>query len=242
LAFDRGVWSNEIAEDIQVLWKDPTVKAMYDLRDKAFQLNDSASYFFENIPRFNSVDYVPSFQDVLRARAKTTGIEEANFDFEDISFKMLDVGGQRTERRKWIHCFEGVTAIIFCVAMSEYDQTLREEDSKNRMEESLTLWEEICNSQWFVHTGFILFLNKLDLFKEKIKRVDLRVTFPQYTGGLKKKHGKAFIKNLFLQKNKSENQIYTHFTIAVDTQNIEAVFKFVRNTILKEILYDMNMF
>ena len=41
---------------------------------------------------------------------------------------MLDVGGQRSERKKWIHCFEGVTSIIFCVAMSEYDLVLSEDE------------------------------------------------------------------------------------------------------------------
>jgi len=39
------------------------------------------------------------------------------------------VGGQRSERKKWIHCFEDVTAIIFCVAMSEYDQVLHEDET-----------------------------------------------------------------------------------------------------------------
>jgi len=50
------------------------------------------------------------------------------------------------------------------------------------MEESLALWEEISNSQWFAKTAFILFLNKLDLFKAKIRKVDMKVTFPDYTG------------------------------------------------------------
>jgi hypothetical protein len=40
---------------------------------------------------------------------------------------MFDVGGQRTERKKWIHCFEGVTAIIFCVDVAEYDLQLAED-------------------------------------------------------------------------------------------------------------------
>ncbi len=83
---------------------------------------------------------------------------------------------------RWIHCFDCVTAVIFCVALSEYDQTLREDDSQNRTKESLLLFDEICNSPWFSDTAFILFLNKVDLFKEKIKRVDLRGTFPNYTG------------------------------------------------------------
>lgn len=45
---------------------------------------------------------------------------------------MFDVGGQRSERKKWIHCFENVTSIIFCVALSEYDQVLLEENSQVR--------------------------------------------------------------------------------------------------------------
>ena len=45
---------------------------------------------------------------------------------------MFDVGGQRSERKKWIHCFEGVTAIIFCVALSGYDQVLHEDETTVR--------------------------------------------------------------------------------------------------------------
>eukprot|EP01087_Luapelamoeba_hula_P010039 TRINITY_DN2634_c0_g2_i1.p1 TRINITY_DN2634_c0_g2~~TRINITY_DN2634_c0_g2_i1.p1 ORF type:complete len:118 (+),score=8.85 TRINITY_DN2634_c0_g2_i1:179-532(+) len=82
--------------------------------------------FFDSIPRLKAPDYMPTVQDALRVRLRTTGIDEALFKFEDINFRMVDVGGQRSERRKWIHCFQGVTAIIFCVALSEYDQTLRE--------------------------------------------------------------------------------------------------------------------
>ena len=42
--------------------------------------------------------------------------------------RMFDVGGQRSERKKWIHCFEGVTCIIFCAALSAYDMVLVEDD------------------------------------------------------------------------------------------------------------------
>ncbi len=81
-----------------------------------------------------------------------------------------------------LHCFEAVTAVIFCVALSEYDQVLREDETQNRMQESLMLFDQIVNSFWFRNTTFILFLNKIDLFKQKIERVDLKVCFPNYTG------------------------------------------------------------
>jgi len=56
-------------------------------------------------------------------------------------FRMVDVGGQRSERRKWIHCFENVTSIMFLVALSEYDQVLVESDN----EVSVTV--SYCHSQ-----------------------------------------------------------------------------------------------
>ena len=65
--------------------------------------------------------------DVLRSRVKTTGITETNFEIGELKYRMFDVGGQRSERKKWIHCFENVTAIVFLVAISEYDQMLYED-------------------------------------------------------------------------------------------------------------------
>ena len=50
----------------------------------------------------------------------------------DSFYRMFDVGGQRSERKKWIHCFEGVTAIIFCVALSAYDLVLAEDEEMVR--------------------------------------------------------------------------------------------------------------
>eukprot|EP01118_Nematostelium_gracile_P005969 TRINITY_DN1905_c0_g1_i1.p1 TRINITY_DN1905_c0_g1~~TRINITY_DN1905_c0_g1_i1.p1 ORF type:complete len:349 (+),score=81.66 TRINITY_DN1905_c0_g1_i1:93-1139(+) len=232
-------WTTELGEDIKHLWTDPGIQKAYSLRDAKFQLNDSAAYFFENIERFMSPSYIPSQDDVLRVRVRSTGIEEAIFRFEDISFRMCDVGGQRSERRKWIHCFDSVTAVIFCVSLSEYDQNLREDETQNRMEESLVLFQEICNSHWFRTVPFLLFLNKTDLFEEKIKHVDLNVCFPNYTGGKNLESAQNFIKARFIEKNHSPHTIFTHFTCAISTQNIEHIFKVVRETLLKKLLNEI---
>jgi guanine nucleotide-binding protein G(i) subunit alpha len=95
---------------------------------------------------------------------------------------MYDVGGQRSERKKWIHCFENVTTILFLVAISEYDQLLFEDESVNRMQEALTLFDSICNSRWFTKTSIILFLNKIDRFKEKLPVSPMEHYFPDYEG------------------------------------------------------------
>lgn len=83
----------------------------------------------EKIDTIAQKDYLPDLQDVLRARVPTTGIIEYTFSLKKVIFRMVDVGGQRSQRRKWIHCFEDVTSLIFVVALSEYDQTLMEAQS-----------------------------------------------------------------------------------------------------------------
>ncbi len=103
------------------------------------------------------------------------GIIEVKFNVGDHEFRMVDVGGQRSERRKWLNCFEDCTAVLFCVAMNEYDKMLYEEANVNRMHEAVSLFQQTVNSKWFDTVSLILFLNKADLFREKIKEVDLKV-------------------------------------------------------------------
>lgn len=122
---------------------------------------------------------------------------------------MVDVGGQRSERRKWIHCFENVTSIMFLVALSEYDQVLVESDNEvgplpprsprpcprgpapspltprfpqNRMEESKALFRTIITYPWFQNSSVILFLNKKDLLEDKILHSHLVDYFPEFDG------------------------------------------------------------
>ena len=142
------------------------------------QISDTFSYF-DSIDRIAQPNYLPTDQDVLRSRVKTTGITETTFIIGDLTYRMFDVGGQRSERKKWIHCFENVTTILFLVAISEYDQLLLEDETVNRMQEALTLFDSICNSRWFVKTSIILFLNKIDRFREKLPCKSNAQLFPR---------------------------------------------------------------
>jgi hypothetical protein len=236
-----NVWTPEIGNMLKALWADNGIRAIYVMAGTLYQLNDTASYFFDSIDRFITPDYVPTVDDVLRVRVRSTGIEEAMFVFDKMVFKVMDVGGQRSERRKWIHCFDGVTAVLFCAALSSYDQVLREDRQVNRMTESLNLFEDVVNSSHFVKAAVILFLNKTDLFKEKLKRgVDLRLLFPNYTGGLDYDNAVAFIEARFRERIGDGHQIYVHQTCAVDTKNIEYVIKDVRVKVLLDITDNIN--
>lgn len=117
-----------------------------------------------------------------------------------------------------------VTAIVFVVAMDCYDLKLYEDENVNRMHESIQLFDEICNSKWFKDTALVLFLNKSDLFKEKIERVDLKVGFADYAGGCSFANASLYLQSKFKSLNRQPNkQIYIHLTCATDTENVRCV-------------------
>ncbi|XP_062064428.1 guanine nucleotide-binding protein subunit alpha-14 isoform X1 [Lepus europaeus] len=234
--------SGDQVEAIKQLWRDPGVQECYDRR-REYQLSDSAKYYLTDIDRIAMPSFVPTQQDVLRVRVPTTGIIEYPFDLENIIFRMVDVGGQRSERRKWIHCFESVTSIIFLVALSEYDQVLAECDNENRMEESKALFKTIITYPWFLNSSVILFLNKKDLLEEKIMYSHLISYFPEYTGPKQDvKAARDFILKLYQDQNPDkEKVIYSHFTCATDTENIRFVFAAVKDTILQLNLREFNL-
>ncbi|XP_052631577.1 guanine nucleotide-binding protein subunit alpha-14 [Harpia harpyja] len=229
-------------EAIKKLWEDPGIQECYDRR-REYQLSDSAKYYLTDLDRIANPSFVPTQQDILRVRVPTTGIIEYPFDLENIIFRMVDVGGQRSERRKWIHCFESVTSIIFLVALSEYDQVLAECDNENRMEESKALFKTIITYPWFLNSSIILFLNKKDLLEEKIMYSHLISYFPEYTGPKQDvKAARDFILKLYQDQNPDkEKVIYSHFTCATDTENIRFVFAAVKDTILQLNLREFNL-
>ncbi|DAA20471.1 TPA: guanine nucleotide-binding protein G(z) subunit alpha-like [Bos taurus] len=177
-AESKGEITPELLGVMRRLWADPGAQACFG-RSSEYHLEDNAAYYLNDLERIAAPDYVPTVEDILRSRDMTTGIVENKFTFKELTFKMVDVGGQRSERKKWIHCFEGVTAIIFCVELSGYDLKLYEDNQTSRMAESLRLFDSICNNNWFVSTSLILFLNKKDLLAQKIRRIPLTVCFPE---------------------------------------------------------------
>ncbi|CEP19125.1 hypothetical protein [Parasitella parasitica] len=125
-------YPEEYLQPLKLLWADSGIRAAKQ-EGNIFALHDNATYFFDQLDRFWRDDYLPTDQDILRCRAKTTGIVETVFHIGPLTYRMFDVGGQRSERKKWIHCFENVTAILFVVAISGYDQCLVEDRDSNQV-------------------------------------------------------------------------------------------------------------
>ncbi|KAF2071505.1 hypothetical protein CYY_007183 [Polysphondylium violaceum] len=225
----------QIGVEIDTIWKDSAIQTAF-LKSSEFNLPEVAGYCLKNIERIASENYVPTQEDILKCRQRTTGMKETEFTVDSINFKLLDVGGQKNERRKWIHYFEDVKTIIFCVALGDYDMNLVEDEEQNRMHDSLKLWTEIINNPFFKMTTFVLFLNKNDLFREKILKAPLSNVFPDYQGGFNYEKGLEFIRNKYFSAVPAGRTVVAHVTTATDTENINVVFDAVRRNIMNTML------
>ncbi|CDR39671.1 RHTO0S04e07668g1_1 [Rhodotorula toruloides] len=224
---------------VQAMAADPACRAVV-ARGSEVSVPESLPYFLSQLCRLADPRYQPTDQDVLRCRQKTTGVSETTFKNRHMEYRIFDVGGQRSERKKWIHCFENVTAILFLASLAGYDQVLIEDRDSNQMQEALMLFDSICNSQWFVRTSMILFLNKQDVFKERTSVSPISAFFPDYTGPDLDYHaGQEYFKARFTRLNRSSSkEVYTHFTTAIDTSLVKVVMTSVYDIILNNNLND----
>ncbi|KAL8947682.1 MAG: hypothetical protein Q9222_006066 [Ikaeria aurantiellina] len=118
----------------------------------------------------------------LLTHIKTVGVYESLLRKRDTyDFNVIDVGGTRTNRKKWVHCVEGVQCIIFVADLNGYCQRLQEDLDANQMMEALQVFESVTSSN--LHTPIFLYLNKADQFETSIVRRPISGYFPDYKGG-----------------------------------------------------------
>ncbi|KFR07947.1 Guanine nucleotide-binding protein G(q) subunit alpha, partial [Nipponia nippon] len=243
-----STFENPYVDAIRSLWNDPGIQECYDRR-REYQLSDSTKYYLNDLDRIADSTYLPTQQDVLRVRVPTTGIIEYPFDLQSVIFRMVDVGGQRSERRKWIHCFENVTSIMFLVALSEYDQVLVESDNEVRKHQqkapvSKEKITSLVRSQVTVSNSTILSCqNFLIQVIKNIMAVMLHIYLIKENGPQRDAQAaREFILKMFVDLNPdSDKIIYSHFTCATDTENIRFVFAAVKDTILQLNLKEYNL-
>jgi len=154
----------ELGQKISALWLDPGIQRTYARRTE-FWLMDATPYYLTEVLRLTEEDFIPTEEDIVMTRVRTTGIVITEVPEAPYTYQIVDVGGQRSERRKWIHCFDDVRAIIFLEGLAGYTQVLFEDNSVNRMRESLNLFAEVVKNPIFKSTPIFVFLNKKDLFE-----------------------------------------------------------------------------
>eukprot|EP00586_Coscinodiscus_wailesii_P002352 CAMPEP_0172480206 /NCGR_PEP_ID=MMETSP1066-20121228/5245_1 /TAXON_ID=671091 /ORGANISM="Coscinodiscus wailesii, Strain CCMP2513" /LENGTH=430 /DNA_ID=CAMNT_0013241333 /DNA_START=392 /DNA_END=1684 /DNA_ORIENTATION=+ len=225
---------------IETLWKSNTMKEVWGKRAQANVIDGHKDYL-SDLARISSKSFKPSQQDILLARMRTQQVIMERYTIDGIDFEMYDVGGQRSERRKWIDCFDSVDAVIFVAALSEYDQALAESKRTNRMIEALELFRGVCNNRAFALTSIMLFLNKKDIFAEKILYSDIcdQKPFADYAGPPHDfDHGVLYFIQKFkdCQLDNEFNDSFIHVTCATDTNNMEFVLDSTRMIIMTDNL------
>ncbi|KAJ3265402.1 Guanine nucleotide-binding protein alpha-2 subunit [Chytriomyces hyalinus] len=214
----------ELVNAIKIFWEDSGVHVMSDP------------------VRICSAEYKPTEEDILRVRIMTVKINEVKFSAQGTTFQVVDVGGQRSERKKWIPYFEDARAIIYMVALNSYDQTCFEDSVTNRITESLTLFNTIAHHPILKDTSIILFLNKIDLFKAKLLEVPVASYFPDYTGSNDIESASKYFDDRFRHENTyTKRAIFTHLTWATDKEQISNIIGSVLVSLTKAVLEDLGM-
>ncbi|KAF8950556.1 guanine nucleotide-binding protein subunit alpha, partial [Entomortierella lignicola] len=200
---------------IKALWADGGIQETFRSGTN-LNLQDSASYFLDSVDRIADPNYVPTDNDILQARVRTLAVSEHIFNIDGVTYKIFDVGGQKSLRKYWAPYFDDVNAIIFMVALSAFDQTCEDDERVNRLEECMSLFNSIANHKLFEVTSFLLFLNKIDIFQQKLESgIQVCDYFPDYKGPNDYENTTVFFQQRFLQQCKdTAKQVYTHFTHA----------------------------
>mmetsp|Transcript_10136 Transcript_10136/g.12193 ORF Transcript_10136/g.12193 Transcript_10136/m.12193 type:complete len:361 (+) Transcript_10136:333-1415(+) len=219
-----------------------------------FQLLEAWDSFVKRLDKFptwGGPDWLPDNEDMLTVRVKTTGVIDRKFKLDDATISIIDVGGQRSERKKWLRLFNGVTGLIFVASLSEYNQVLFENANVNRLKESLELWEKNANRPQFKGSALILFLNKFDLFQQKYFYDKVPI---EYDGEFVKSPeggpppaceqeedekcmvALEWFANLFKSKlhNDRLSTLHIHITTALDEDNMKIVFDAIMIHVLQQ--------
>ena len=222
----------------QRIWSDSMIQEIFELCRDQLECPESMALLLSEVDVICCEDFVPTNKHILHSRLRTTGVRTLTFFYEKVPIQIIDVGGQRSERRKWIHHFDDVELLLFCAAVNEFDMVHSEDNTRTAMEESLEVFRSIINSPWFQSKTIVLFLNKVDLLQAKLAKVPVTDYFDDFDGDPKsEKDVLLAIKTRYLSCDEQKGRkIFTFNTCATNTENIEYVSKACFDTLLRNRL------
>ncbi|KAI0342325.1 G-alpha-domain-containing protein [Trametopsis cervina] len=251
---DPGKIIHACKEDMIQLWEDPTVQKVLEF--EKLRLQDMPGFFLDSLERIASARYVPTDDDVLRARLKTLGVSEYRFQVKDEyagfgsstrEWRVYDVGGHRSLVAAWAPFFDDMDAILFLAPISCFDQVLEEDPMVNRLEDSILLWKSIVSNPLLAKTNLVLFLNKIDILKTKL---NAGIEFGRYIVSYGSRpndydNAAAYLKRKFQQIHKENSRVprtfYCHFTTVTDPKATSMILADVQDTIIRKQLQDSKL-
>jgi len=232
-----GLTPEQLAQwetDMEMIWSTEPVQTAFRNRH-SLQFPEAVTLFIQNLKRISNPSFAATNEDVLHARSATTGIKEVNFSADKVDFRLVDVGGQRAERRKWIHCFENSSAVLFVTDVTDYCKVLYEDERVNRMDESLALFENVCTNKWFSKIPIILFLNKSDLLPPSLKKSPLKNYFADFTGGDNVTAAYGRISKEFKEVSQRP-KIYVHHTSCIQMDKLQELYEAMKRVVMSQSL------
>jgi len=233
-----GEFSQKTSATAHKLWADQAIQNTWKARGSFPLQISNLDYLMDNMDRIMSQGYVPTHEDILRVRQRTTGEKVTNYVIDKIRWEFIDVGGQKPERDKWetiLQNKETIDAILYFVAVDEYNLMSKDDPAKTKLEVSYEVWRDLLKNENIKtrNITMILFLNKMDLLEDKLNQEEDKdqflALFPKYTGnGLEP--ALDLIKHKFVH-GITDFKITTHNTCALDTNLIQFIFKSVQQTI-----------
>ncbi|KAI9219958.1 guanine nucleotide binding protein, alpha subunit [Blastocladiella britannica] len=228
----------EWREAVLAVYNSPFLALAFTRRHE-FSVIDNSSYWYPQVPRIMEANARLTNEDVINARLETMGCSETRLQMYGLDYKVYDVPGNRAQRHAWVPFFDDANVILFVVATSSYDQMLPEDSSMNRLTDAMMVFEEIVNNKLLDKTAIILFLNKIDLLREKFDATELVAHFPDYAPSERKEddrveHALRFMAKKFYFLNKvKERKLYVHNTCATDTKQARVLLATVNKIVIK---------
>jgi len=233
--------------DIMALWQNTDVHTI--LKRRKVRLEELPGFYLNDLDRITSLHYMPSDDDVLKARLKTVGVCEYTFEMEasagaesGAEWRIIDVGGSRSQRPTWAQFFDDVDAILFLAPISGFDQALAEDHSVNRLEDSVLLWKQTCSNKLLGNVEFVLFMNKCDLLDAKLKsgiRLSKYVrSYGNRTNDLDtaSKYFRGKFSAIQREHSPAPRKFYSFFTSVTDTTTTAGILAIVRDVVVRQHL------
>ncbi|KZS97088.1 guanine nucleotide binding protein, alpha subunit [Sistotremastrum niveocremeum HHB9708] len=157
--------------DMIQLWNDQVIRGLRVVRK--LRLEERSGFFLDSLDRVCSVGYVPTDDDVIKARLRTLGVNETRFNVVyapglTTQWRVYDVGGIKSQRVYWASFFDDVDCIAFIVSIGAFNQYLEEDPEVNRLADSFDIWHKIVNAKLLAKVHLLVFLNKYDLLERKL--------------------------------------------------------------------------
>ncbi|OAX43413.1 P-loop containing nucleoside triphosphate hydrolase protein [Rhizopogon vinicolor AM-OR11-026] len=226
-------------DDIISLWEDESIQGV--LRRRGVRLEDSPGFFLDDTARIAAVDYEPTEEDIVRARSRTSCIEEHRLVQNGSEWCIYNVADGRGIRPHWASYLDDVQAIVF-LAPLVFNDTFEGDKQLNQLQHSMSLWRKVCGNPLLAHATIILLFNKMDILKERLDAgFRVETYFPSYGRAPNDvENVMKYFRNKFLndhyQLSTRRRPLYYHQTSVIDTEVTKFVMRAVRDGILQRHL------